>query len=260
MTVQIFTSVVNRPDFVEIQDKLFRKYIKDEYIFNVVDDSPTVELSEQFKNICEKNNIVYYRKEQDSIKNNESVLKSNVHASITYKWTFDNILLKKHSNSIILFLDSDMFLFDDFSITEHIGDFIMSGLPQTKGKVKYMWNGLMFFNMPRIVEIDTDIDFSDGIVEGELTDTNGHLYYYFKRNGIDFKETDVIYPTHFNNIEIQNDEITRGINFELHLDGKFFHYRAGTNWHTPSNWKSKEDPLVKKAEIFNKIIGYFLND
>ena len=35
MTVQIFTSVVNRPDFVEIQKKLFDKFLDDEYEFNV---------------------------------------------------------------------------------------------------------------------------------------------------------------------------------------------------------------------------------
>jgi len=258
MTVQIFTSVVNRPDFVEIQDKLFRKYMKEDYVFNVVDDSPTEDLAQQFKTICEKNNIVYYRKDQDPNKQNESVYKSNIHASITYKWTFDNILLKKHSDSMILFLDSDMFLVDDFNITDHIGDSIMSGLPQTRGNVRYMWNGLMFFNMPKIIEIDTDLDFSDGVVEGELTDTNGHLYYYFKRNNIDFKETDVTYPTHFNDVEIQDDEITMGINFELHLDGKFFHYRAGTNWHTPSQWKKNKDPLTRKEELFNQIISNFI--
>lgn len=75
MTVQIFTSVVNRPDFVEIQDKLFRKYMKEDYVFNVVDDSPTEDLAQQFKTICEKNNIVYYRKDQDPNKQNELFIK-----------------------------------------------------------------------------------------------------------------------------------------------------------------------------------------
>ena len=56
--------------------------------------------------------------------------------------------------------------------------------------------------------------------------------------------------------EIQNDEVTKGYNFELHLDGKFLHYRAATNWH--SNWRDSEDPLTKKTKIFNMIIGELL--
>ena len=106
--------------------------------------------------------------------------------------------------------------------------------------------------MPKVEEIDLNIDFSDGYVEGELTDVGGHTYYYFKNNNVKMKESDVQYPTHYNDIEIQNDDITKGYNFELHLDGKFLHYRAATNWH--SNWKGSEDPLTKKIEIFNRII------
>ena len=45
----------------------------------------------------------------------------------------------------------------------------------------------------------------------------------------------LVYPTHWNDIEIQDEEVTKGYNIELHLDSKFLHYRAGTNWH--SNWK-----------------------
>ena len=41
-------------------------------------------------------------------------------------------------------------------------------------------------------------------------------------------------------------------NIELHLDCKFLHYRAATNWH--SNWKGSNDPLEKKTKMFNMII------
>ena len=75
----------------------------------------------------------------------------------------------------------------------------------------------------------------------------------------EMKKTDEefpLYPTHFGDIEIQNDEVTKGYNFELHLGGKFLHYRAATNWH--SNWRDSNDPLFKKTEIFNTIIGELL--
>ena len=58
---QIFTSVVNRPDFVEIQAKLFRKFMKDDYQFNVLDDSIDPVITKEFKDICKMNDIKYYR-------------------------------------------------------------------------------------------------------------------------------------------------------------------------------------------------------
>jgi len=258
MTVQIFTSVVNRPEFVEIQYKLFKKFLKEDHQFNVVDDSLEENISSEFKSVCEKYNIVYYRKDQGSRSKDESRWAGAKHATETIQWSFDEIIKKKHSDELVLFLDSDMFLLDDFSIEEYMKDTVISGLPQIRGHVKYMWNGIMFFDMKKVFEIDSNLDFSDGMVDGEMTDIGGHFYYYFKKNNVIMKETDVTYPTHFNDIEIKDDDITSGFNFELHLNNKFLHYRAGTNWHTQSSWKTKKDPLDKKEKIFKKIIGDFI--
>lgn len=245
--IHIFTSVVNRPDFVVLQDQLFKKFLGDEYQFHVVDDSIDDNISSQFKEICELRNIEYYKKPARTVQMNPGQACAD-----TVQWTYDNIIKTDFQNQYVFFCDSDMFLIDDFNISEFIGDSVVCGLPQYRGNVTYMWNGIMFFNMPKIREIDLDIDFSDGYVEGQLTDVGGHTYYYFKKNNIEMKETDVQYPTHYNDIELQNEEVTRGYNFELHLDGKFLHYRAATNWH--SNWRDSNDPLNKKTEIFNSII------
>lgn len=258
MTVQIFTSVVNRPEFVEIQKKLFDKFLEDEYQFNVVDDSLDDDISLEFKNVCEKYNINYYRKDQENRSRNESRWSGARHASETIQWTFDEIIKKKHFDDLVLFLDSDMFLLDQFNIQEYMADTIVSGLPQVRGHVYYMWNGIMFFDMKQVMKIDPNLNFSDGMVDGELTDIGGHFYYYFKKNNIQLKETDVTYPIDYNGIQLQSEEITKGFNFELHLGGKFLHYRAGTNWHTQENWKTKEDPLRNKENIFKQIIGDFI--
>lgn len=246
--IHIFTSVVNRPDFVILQDKLFKKFLKNEYKFHIVDDSVEPEISEQFEIACSLNELEYYRKPPANKPMNPAQACAH-----TVQWTYDNIIRKNHANDIVFFLDSDMFLIDEFDIEEYMEDAIIAGLPQVRGHVTYMWNGIMFFNMPKIE--DKDIDFSDGIVEGEMTDVGGHTYWYFLRTGIRMKKTDEecpVYPTHYNDIELQNEEVTRGYNVELHLDCKFLHYRAATNWH--SNWKGSQDPLSKKTEMFNKII------
>ena len=250
--IHIFTSVVNRPDFILLQDKLFQKFLNNDYTFHVVDDSIDASISEQFKTICSENQFSYYKKPSRTVQMNPAQACAD-----TVQWSYDNIIRKNHRNDIVFFCDSDLFLIDDFDIEDYMSDAIIAGLPQKRGLVTYMWNGIMFFNMPKIE--DLDIDFSEGVVEGEMTDVGGYTYYYFKKNNIEMKKTDEefpLYPTHFEDIEIQNEQVTRGYNFELHLDGKFLHYRAATNWH--ANWRGSEDPLVNKTKVFNQIMENIL--
>jgi hypothetical protein len=250
--IHIFTSVVNRPDFVGIQHKLFEKFLNEKYEFHVVDDSVDAEITTQFREVCESLKITYYRKPPANKPMNPAQACAH-----TVQWTYDNLIRKNHSEDIVFFLDSDMFLIDEFSIEEYMSDAIIAGLPQVRGHITYMWNGIMFFNMPKIE--DKDIDFSDGMVDGEMTDVGGHTYWYFKNTGIEMKKTNEefpTYPTHFNDIDLQKD--SGGYNMELHLDDKFLHYRAATNWY--ANWKGSDDPLKKKTIIFNTLIENILND
>jgi hypothetical protein len=243
--IHIFTSVVNRPDFVLLQNKLFQKFLKNDYQFHVVDDSIDQTISEQFDTICSENGFSYYKKPERTVQMNPAQACAD-----TVQWTYDTLIKENHKNDIVFFCDSDLFLIDEFDIVDYMNGAIIAGLPQYRGSVTYMWNGIMFFNMPMME--DLNINFSDGVIEDELTDVGGHTYYYFKKNNIQMKETDVQYPTHYYDIELQNEEVTRGYNFELHLDGKFLHYRAATNWHT--NWRGSEDPLTYKTKIFNQIM------
>ena len=243
--IHIFTSVVNRPDFVLLQNKLFQKFLKNDYQFHVVDDSIDQTISEQFDTICSENGFSYYKKPERTVQMNPAQACAD-----TVQWTYDTLIKENHKNDIVFFCDSDLFLIDEFDIVNYMNGAIIAGLPQYRGSVTYMWNGIMFFNVPMME--DLNINFSDGVIEDELTDVGGHTYYYFKKNNIQMKETDVQYPTHYYDIELQNEEVTRGYNFELHLDGKFLHYRAATNWHT--NWRGSEDPLTYKTKIFNQIM------
>lgn len=251
--IHIFTSVVNRPDFVLLQNNLFKKFLKNEYQFHIIDDSIEEDISQKFKDICSQNKLNYYSTPDDIEDNNPSTKVGNV-----IQWAYDTIIKTNYSDQIVFWLDSDMFLIDDFDVCDYMNDCIVSGLPQIRGKIKYMWNGLMFFNMPKIVEVDPDIFFNIDFIDGQHLDTGGQTYRYFKKNNIEMKETDVQYPTHFNDMEIQNENVTSGYNFELHLDGKFLHYRAATNWH--SNWRGSKDPLLEKTKVFNQIIESILEE
>jgi len=247
--IHIFTSVVNRPDFVILQNQLFKKFMKNDFKFHIVDDSVDPEITEQFEIACSLNELEYYRKPPTNKRMNPAQACAD-----TVQWTYDNIIRKNHSDDIVFFLDSDMFLIDEFDIEEYMSDAIIGGLPQQRGHVTYMWNGIMFFNMPKIE--DKDIDFSDGVVEGHMTDVGGMTYWYFLRTGVKMKESDVDYPTHYNDIDLQKD--AGGYNMELHLDGKFLHYRAATNWY--ANWKGSDDPLTAKTKVFKQIMESILSE
>ena len=247
--IHIFTSVVNRPDFVELQQTLFKKFLKNEYQFHIIDDSIVESIESEFQSVCLENGLLYYKKPPRAVAMNPAQACAD-----TVQWTYDNIICKNHSEDIVLFLDSDMFLIDEFDVSEYMEDASIAGLPQVRGHVTYMWNGIMFFNMPKIE--DKNIDFSDGVVEGHMTDVGGMTYWYFKKTGIEMKETDVQYPTHYNEIDLQKD--AGGYNMELHLDGKFLHYRAATNWY--SNWRGLDDPLVGKTKVFKQIMETILSE
>ena len=103
--IHIFTSVVNRPDFVIIQNKLFQKFLKDNYQFHIVDDSVDLNISNQFESICIENNFLYYKKPERTLQMNPAQACAD-----TVQWTYDNIIRKNHLDDIVFFCDSDMFL------------------------------------------------------------------------------------------------------------------------------------------------------
>ena len=221
MTTQIFTSVVNSLDFVETQYRLFKTFLKDEeWQFNVVDDSMEESITEEFKSVCDIYGIKYYRKPQNPNKKLDNPLAGKSrHATETIQWTYDTIIKEKHDEDMVLFCDSDMFLLDEFSIEEYIKDEVIAGALQVRGPIEYIWNGIMFFNMSEITKINPDLNFSDGDVEGNMTDIGGHLYYWFLENNVKFKNVNeggttpddcAEYPDEYNGINLifdNNDDM-----------------------------------------------------
>ena len=103
--IHIFTSVVNRPDFVILQEKLFSKFLQNDYKFHVVDDSVDPEITEQFEIACSLNELEYYRKPPTT-----KLMNPAQACAHTVQWTYDNLIKKNHAEDIVFFLDSDMFL------------------------------------------------------------------------------------------------------------------------------------------------------
>jgi predicted glycosyltransferase involved in capsule biosynthesis len=232
MKFKIFTTVTNQPSFAELQAKTFKEYLQCDYEFHIVDDS--IGFSDEYEQICKDNNAVYHLKKEKIVPHNP--MKSCAQA---VQWTYDN-LIQNCTDDIVLFLDSDMFLFQEFDPIEYMKNKIISGCLQTRGDVNYLWNGIVFLNMPSILNMNGKLNFDCGMVEDQFCDVGGFTYYFIKDNDIDVADLRPKFEGEYNGIQLEN--------METFMDGKFFHFRGG------ALWDGKVDVFGRKIEILQNIL------
>lgn len=246
MKLLFITNVVNRPDFLVLQNFALKKFCKHNYHFCVVDDSIDESLSAEFQKISLENKISYFKKPFKNINNPADA------CAHTIQWTYDNIIQKLFSDYFIFYIDSDMFLIDYFEIDNQLFNEFLGGIKQIRENIIYPWNGLMFLNMKKINLLDSHLNFKNETINGIMTDVGGAVYYYLQKNNIDFFKFNTFYPEYFEDINLHNFDLFEGYNFELHYNKKFLHYRAGTNWQKNSYWK-KVLHSSEKDRIFSYI-------
>lgn len=235
MKLKIFTTVTNQPAFAELQAQTFKQFLDCDYEFHIVDDSfDHLDLTDKYKEIC-KNNSVFYHRKPDRIIPHQPM----IGCAYAVQWTYDN-LIKKCENDIVLFLDSDMFLLKKFNLVDYMKDKIITGCIQKRGKIDYIWNGIIMFNMPKVLSMKGDLNFSCGSVEGEFTDVGGHTHYFIKENNLTIDDIQPTYGGFYNKVKLEN--------METFMDGTFFHFRGGTLW------DKKEDVYERKLSILNSIL------
>lgn len=258
--VLIITHSYNRPDFIEIQDMTFKRFMKEDYEFVVFNDAQTEKMCQQIFDTCRKLNLTCLRIPQSihdapylhrfpgEDYNNPSVRCANV-----VQYSLD-VLGFDHDGLVVL-LDSDMFLIRDFSVADYLGEREIAGIPQTRGPVHYLWNGLMFLNMNTLPD-KRSLNFNCGIVEGQHVDTAGFTYYYFQQH----PEVKVAVIPHYyidkwtTLTEDQNRFQSIAYLYSLHpdniefmLDHTFLHYRSGGNWDQRSvEYHARKTQILKQ--------------
>ncbi len=282
--VLIYTYSYNRPDFIEIQHATLEKYLLDDYEFIVFNDSNKPQMYDQIHQTCSKLGITCIDMPQEL---HFSRAPSHRNAAIV------NYSLKNYGiqhNGIVTLLDSDMFLVKEFSIIEHLSDYLLSGLYQERKSeyyvVDYIWVGIAFLDMARLPNKEK-IDFGIEAINGINTDTGGNTHKYLVENrGIPIRYINQRYTQEafnilhkckcqgclsgnycndtINNMKIYGEfddnqirfiDATGGDNSEFYVDAHFFHYRAGSNWDQQSSQYHS-----KKTSSFNDYIHAILND
>lgn len=274
--VLIFTYSFNRPDFIEIHYKTFKKFLLDDYEFIVFNDAIDTNLCEQIEQICKKYEIQCIRIPQEihSGEYNASVRNCDVVNYSLQKVGFNH-------DDIVALVDSDLFLVKEFSIKKYLNDHDLSGLHQIRDEINYLWIGLAFLDMSRMPNKNT-INFNCGSVNGTATDSGGFTHYYLKNNptatvqyidGVhylkdffcnDCAENNVPKCLHhidkmktlgFSNPLIDLTSQSRHSIMEIYLNNTFLHYRAGSNW----NYESPEYH-ERKTQLLTTFVNELLSN
>ena len=247
MKVKVILSTFNRPDLLPIQIRSIQKHLKNEYEIIVVHDSRDNNFVEEFVEICESFNLDFHH--HDSVQGKSP---SQYHGE-SIQWAYDTIIKYECVDDLTLILDHDMFLIDDIDLVEYIGDYDIAGCHQNRGSVEYVWPGLVMFNYQAIKDIE--FDFLPGVHNGQVLDTGGGTCYIVESEGIRYKATGCEYPDSYDGIDLLDEEVNLGFGFELHLDGKFLHFRNACGWH--NNLKKVVNDANKK-KVLESILKDFL--
>jgi hypothetical protein len=229
--IKIYTAVVNRPEFIELQAKTFKKFIKNKFEFTVLDDSIDRAMTQRISEACKKAKVNYIKipPEVHNV-SRQGVFIGSYACAAGLQWAY-NTLFRGTKNEV-MWLDSDMFLYEPLDIKKYLSDCSLSGLPQQRDHIKYFWNGLLFFNMKSLP--DAEIDFFPQPVDQIPTDVGGPLYYFFNEH-----EKTLLKPIKHTS-HLERDTVSHlpkwspegydyAFKMEILMD-KFLHYGSGTNW------------------------------
>lgn len=251
MKVKIYTFPDKRPDFIKFQKQTIDKFLKDDYEYIIVNNGSSNLLRKEIFDICLHNNIKHIYVENPDHRD------PNIATAYPINQILDKyIKLEKENETISVIMDSDMFFISDFSIVDFIGNNEISALPQSRGNVNYIWNGIVFINHSKAIDID-QFDFGYQFINGHGTDVGGNMYFYFK-NHPNCKIKNITHTSHIksgnNNLNSLPDYISKIYDdtfcFEI-IEKAILHYGRGSNWD-----KMTFDYHERKT----KLLHYFINE
>lgn len=198
----VFTYAYNQPDFIEIQYKTFKKFLKDEYDFIVFNDAKQKRMAKQITAMCQKYDIRCIRIPQEI--HDIPYLDRPTHSSFAQfhlanvrncnvvQYSLDTVGI--HHNDIVALFDSDLFLIKEFSIRQFMEQYTIAGVMRPCSNqwwkhscqklhpgiepFNFLWIGLVFLNTP-LLHHKTAINFNCGFVHNNIKlDSGGYTYFY----------------------------------------------------------------------------------
>ncbi len=287
--VLIITHSYNRPDFIEIQSVMFKRFMQDEYEFVVFSDARDLGVDKEIKETCIRSGVTYMRIPQEiharpylKREPGDPLHRPNIRHANVVQYSMD--VLGFNHDGPVLVLDSDMFLVRPLSVVAELQDYhIAACMRGTEPNIDYLWPGFMIFAMDRLPNKRT-LNFNCGRVNGASVDSGGHTHYYLKNNAqLKLKKVE----EHFGGYELfcpdrhmpmnaidkvvpvaQQLEKLKKLGFnekeikflqkkpdtiEFLCKNSFFHYRAATNYDNQSvSYDKQKMALIR--EFFQDIL------
>jgi hypothetical protein len=207
--VTIYTIADKRPDFIPVQYETFKKFIKDDYEYVVVDNAiDSKKRSRAIEKTCKNLGVRYLKVRVDRGLMKESgqvattLIGTYKNGSIGAGYAFNFVwkqICNENQGKIFVLIDSDMFLTRPISWNEELGEKDAAFVYQYRGieedgnnpKVVYPWNALCIFNPDKIPNLK-EMNWNSGVskrdyIEGYAVDTAGYIHYWMKENKINVR-------------------------------------------------------------------------
>lgn len=201
--VLIFTYAFNRPDFIEIQHKTFKKFLLDDYEFVVFIDAFDKDMRQKIITTCNACNLKFVIVPQEIHCHLNSTLPPNAMAAErncnVVQYSLDTIGFKH--NDILVLLDSDLFLIKELSIIQLLEGYNLAGFSRQcrdspfhdckkihphHPPIEYLWIGLIFLNMRTLPNKEIfSVHRGPVLLNNQQCinlDSGGYTYYYLREN------------------------------------------------------------------------------
>lgn len=189
----VFTTAFNRPDFIEIQHRMFKKFLQDDYEFIIISDANTQDMQTQIANKGNQLGLKVFQVPQEIHANGylprqsgDNYQNPNVRHCNSVQWAWDHVFAN-HDGPVMV-IDSDMFLIRPYSIANQLKDAHLAGVfwgtqdSETGEPYSYLWLALILFNNPLLPEKET-LCFNCGALPGThaICDSGGWTNLYLRK-------------------------------------------------------------------------------
>lgn len=251
--VKIYTWADKAPEFLYKQYETIKKFVKDDdWEFIVFNNVPATILDRQkrIKEICKELHIKCLDVRFRTLISGAAQI-----CAWGIFWAYHRFM-RWEKDTIHVIFDSDMFFINDFNFNEYLGDNQIAAIPQRRGEIEYLWNGIVIMRGGELPD-KNHFDYRLAKINGERTDVGGKLHFWLKDN----PNVKVRHIMHTGHLDVSKSamlpEKVRGeykpeYKFQF-IENAVLHYRAGSNWD-----KKSKDFVDEKKAYFNKLLDELL--
>lgn len=226
--VLILTFSYNKPEFIELQYKTFKKFLQDDHELIVFNDAYEEKMASCIHKICQKYSIKCIPIPQE-IHDMPYLDRSTEKADLFGSWTYTeyhapSVLYSNiaqyaldsfgfNHDDIVVIFESDLFLVKEFSFHEYLKGHDLAGYNRqvdyhgAMRNVPFLWIGLIMMDMKSLPNklmfnlncgFYNNILYNDALYNDVIVDCGGYTYDYIKYN-LDAR------IKYFQKVEIQNN-------------------------------------------------------